>query len=122
MCLGDCDVDDDCKGNLVCFQRDKNEAVPGCDGGEDDGTPTDYCIADPSQPTRAPSVSTDGTTVNADSSLTSPFGMCRGDGNGNNDCKGNLVCFQRDKNEAVPGCDGGADDGTPTDDSISDPS
>jgi hypothetical protein len=24
--------DDDCEGDLVCFQRDENESVPGCFG------------------------------------------------------------------------------------------
>ena len=33
LCMGDCDDDDDCAGILKCFQRDANEAVPGCQGG-----------------------------------------------------------------------------------------
>lgn len=33
LCMGDCDSDDDCAGNLKCFQRDANVAVPGCQGG-----------------------------------------------------------------------------------------
>jgi len=35
QCQGDCDEDEDCAGNLVCFQRDAGEAVPSCQGGED---------------------------------------------------------------------------------------
>ncbi len=42
-CEGDCDDDDDCATGLVCYRRDKNGAVPGCDGGENDGSETDYC-------------------------------------------------------------------------------
>lgn len=43
-CRGDCDNDSHCKDGLVCFQRDPNEAVPGCDGGKSDSTSSDYCI------------------------------------------------------------------------------
>ena len=45
-CEGDCDVDTDCFGSLVCFQREKDEykEVPGCAGGSTDGSRTDYCI------------------------------------------------------------------------------
>ena len=43
ICEGDCDTDTDCRGNLVCFQRDSDPApVPGCIGTpEVDGS--DYC-------------------------------------------------------------------------------
>lgn len=42
LCEGDCDEDADCTGNLVCFQRDDGDNVPGCTGIADaDGT--DYC-------------------------------------------------------------------------------
>jgi cell division septation protein DedD len=42
LCEGDCDADADCDGNLVCFQRDDGNDVPGCIGVADaDGT--DYC-------------------------------------------------------------------------------
>ena len=51
-CEGDCDTDDDCMGNYVCFQREKDEYkdVPGCLGGTHDASRTDYCI-DPSTTT-----------------------------------------------------------------------
>jgi hypothetical protein len=42
---GDCDSNSDCRGDMVCFQRNENDPVPGCVGGEDDGSRTDYCIA-----------------------------------------------------------------------------
>jgi Trypsin len=29
-CQGDCDNDDDCQGDMVCFQRESSEWVPGC--------------------------------------------------------------------------------------------
>ena len=43
---GDCDSDSDCSGNFVCHQRDTDSwvAVPGCLGGEVDGTGYDYCF------------------------------------------------------------------------------
>jgi hypothetical protein len=31
-CQGDCDHDNDCIGNLQCFQRSNGEAIPGCAG------------------------------------------------------------------------------------------
>ena len=31
-CEGDCDDDDECAGNLICFQRNGFTAVPGCEG------------------------------------------------------------------------------------------
>jgi 6-phosphogluconolactonase (cycloisomerase 2 family) len=44
-CQGDCDVDEECEGSLVCFQRDGGDPVPGCLGGEDDESRTDYCVS-----------------------------------------------------------------------------
>ena len=40
-CQGDCDIDDDCEGSLVCQQRNGNEEVLGCSGSAD--WATDYC-------------------------------------------------------------------------------
>jgi hypothetical protein len=34
-CQGDCDVDEECEGALVCFQRGRGDPVPGCLGGEE---------------------------------------------------------------------------------------
>ena len=46
VCKGDCDSDDDCKGEYVCFKRRKNSfrKVPGCRGGRSDESGTDYCV------------------------------------------------------------------------------
>ncbi|CAB9505692.1 expressed unknown protein [Seminavis robusta] len=41
-CMADCDQDEDCYGNLVCFQRDGGEPVPGCLG--TDRGRSDYCV------------------------------------------------------------------------------
>ena len=55
---------DDCEGGHICFQRDANQAVPGCVGGESGASRTDYCIRDPTilsePPSGSPSVSPTG--------------------------------------------------------------
>lgn len=43
-CTGDCNRDRDCAGDLVCYQRGPYEAVPGCSGGEQGASKTDYCV------------------------------------------------------------------------------
>ena len=56
LCQGDCDNDQECLGNLVCYQRSGFEGVPGCLGGEDDSSANDYCVPPPggSNPTPSP--------------------------------------------------------------------
>ena len=54
-CEGDCDNNDQCADGLTCYQRDKNEEVPGCTGGGSDTSLTDYCIR-PAGPTAAPTI------------------------------------------------------------------
>jgi hypothetical protein len=101
MCQGDCDGDEDCQADLYCFQREQgNIVVPGCSGGEDDDTSSDYCIAFP--------------MVEANPGFTAPFGRCQGHCLTDDDCKSDLSCFQRGRKEAVPGCDGGQEDSTPS--------
>jgi hypothetical protein len=41
-CQGDCDVDTDCVGTLVCLQRSAGQVVPGCIGS--DASTTSYCV------------------------------------------------------------------------------
>jgi len=46
-CSGDCDSDDDCRGDLVCYERDDGDKspVPGCTKKEGRGSSGwDYCI------------------------------------------------------------------------------
>lgn len=111
-CEGDCDRDSDCAGDLVCFERDGNDAVPGCSGGSSDGSKTDYCIrkrddiSNPIDPNDPPV-----TFVSNPPKL----GICDGDCDRDSDCGGDLVCFQREANEEVPGCHGGSSDGSRTD-------
>jgi hypothetical protein len=54
LCGGDCDADGDCQDGLICFQRGANVPVPGCSGGSENESLTDYCVKDPSQFTSAP--------------------------------------------------------------------
>jgi hypothetical protein len=45
-CEGDCDVDTDCAGNLVCFKDNTQATVPGCSGTRAMGVNgyADYCV------------------------------------------------------------------------------
>jgi hypothetical protein len=45
LCEGECDNDDDCDGDLKCFQRDDFSPIPGCTGLGSEGS--DYCYAKP---------------------------------------------------------------------------
>ena len=92
-CEGDCDTDDDCVGNLLCYYRDGYESVPGCTGS---GTPGwDYCW----RPDNA-------LYVLGDELPEGSYGMCDGDCDSDADCEGDLVCELRDGTEVVPGCTG----------------
>ena len=97
MCQGDCDKDSDCSGGLTCFQRDGYEPVPGCSGLGKKGW--DYCT---NIKEKALDSSRNGGTG---------YGMCQGDCDKDSDCKAGLKCFQRDGDEAIPGCSGNAKNG-----------
>ena len=109
-CEGDCDgTTKDCKGSLVCFQRDKNEKVPGCKvGGKGDTKGYDYCY----NPKKATKKTTKkATKKNPSKSLKAlggdpkvKLGECEGDCDSDNNCKSGLKCFQRNGSELVPGC------------------
>lgn len=78
LCQGDCDSDFDCQGGLVCFQRNAQQAVPGCRGGEQDWSLTDYCVPKgwnqvPSQPQSS------GGDLPVAYSTHFPLGRCDGD-------------------------------------------
>ena len=164
-CEGDCDTDDDCAGDLVCFQRAWNDAIPGCHTESIDMTKTDYCVrkvdmdawsapsSGPSEPSSnvpspapslvspfddaptfgpslspsafpssetsatvpatlplsiAPSVGFPNVAFVRDQQPTDPkLGLCEGDCDTDADCAGNLVCYQRNRMQSVPGCVGG---------------
>ena len=49
-CQGDCDSDANCMKGLLCYQRNANEAVPGCTpGGAGDKSGYDYCYVPPAK-------------------------------------------------------------------------
>ena len=100
QCQGDCDLDSDCgEGPLLCFQRSGTEPVPGCSGPGQSGT--DYCYNAGATVTTLRYMGNDGIPA-----AQFPLGKCHGDCDSDNDCGGDLLCFQRDGTEAVPGCEG----------------
>lgn len=109
-CEGDCDIDADCAEDLVCFQRNRGDPVPACSG-----TPVsnwDYCVKPdpypnkPSDPSPPPRQRLQFVGNNGIPSDVFPLGKCQGDCDTDDECAGDLVCFQRDGNEHVPGCSG----------------
>lgn len=121
QCEGDCDNDDDCTGQLICFQKNSGGSgqVPGCAG--TDTTRVDFCIdpADIGAPTGSPPAPapTGGPRTAlfnyGPSPPTSvlPLGVCEGDCDADSDCASGLRCLQRGANAGpVPGCNG-RDDG-----------
>jgi hypothetical protein len=79
---GDCDSNSDCRGGMVCFQRNEHDPVPGCVGGENDGSRTDYCIAS-SAPAPSPTttvVTTGDKELKSSSSF--PLSECEGTSKG----------------------------------------
>eukprot|EP00980_Cylindrotheca_fusiformis_P006472 scaffold1377_cov126-Cylindrotheca_fusiformis.AAC.17 len=126
LCEGDCDFFTDCAKGLICHRRDAFEGVPGCIGGEEDFTNTDYCVFDvygegydrpTDSPTQNPTITNRpsitpipprplvffGSTPPADKY---PLQYCEGDCDIDEDCGEGLTCFQRDEYMPVPGCIG----------------
>mmetsp|Transcript_37633 Transcript_37633/g.91349 ORF Transcript_37633/g.91349 Transcript_37633/m.91349 type:complete len:87 (-) Transcript_37633:2913-3173(-) len=66
---------------MVCFQRGPNEKVPGCLGGESEGSRVDYCVLSKDRmgplPT-APPVSGPGVDKPIKWSTNFPLGECEG--------------------------------------------
>jgi hypothetical protein len=118
-CEGDCDSDLQCKGNLLCFQRNGIQAVPGCTGSGTSGR--DYCY-EPTAPVTVtvtsntqvtPVASTNTAITNifgrlrgSGCSKSRPCGVCEGDCDNNDECAGNLICYQKLGPGRVPGCSG----------------
>jgi hypothetical protein len=46
LCEGDCDSDDECVDDFVCFKRHRMsfKLVPSCRDGRSDKSGTDYCV------------------------------------------------------------------------------
>lgn len=95
----DCDADDECQGDLECFQRPQDDVspVPGCVGEGMAGR--DYCYraeANSLRP-RLPECSVD-----------SPCDICQGDCDNDDECAAGLSCSIRGAGELTPvfGCSG----------------
>ena len=99
QCQGDCDEDADCAEGLKCFQRDRNEDVPGCSGGRS-WPLMDYCY-DPQCESDLPPLDS---SYGHDGGTNIP--KCSGDCDEDGDCAAGLRCFQRTGNTRVPGCSG----------------
>lgn len=96
-CHGDCDNDNQCSGDLVCFFRDGSTDVPGCLGV---GQPNyDYCI-------RVSAITDYTVLVTFGKDPVNKLGHCAGDCDNDDECAGDLVCHQRDGTANVPGCGG----------------
>jgi hypothetical protein len=116
-CLGDCDNDSECEGNLKCYQRRRGasalDPIPGCSGSGRRGR--DYCYSpdstDPNDGSPSTGDSFGGSSIplvrpTRDCSDANLCGECEGDCDADTNCRGNLVCFQKDGYLDVPGCDG----------------
>lgn len=116
VCQGDCDNDDMCDFGLICYQRDANEPVPGCLGGDSFSSNSDFCIVDPmnipiaTQPTPSPTPTADLPRVEfvgkkGDPPEAFPLDVCQADCDSDQDCKYGLYCYDRkNKEDPTPGC------------------
>jgi hypothetical protein len=108
LCEGDCNSDNDCSGDWLCWQRDNREKIPGCMYLLYDTNSYDYCYN--------PSVKGDREILDKDRvgriELYSPAhtmiggARCEGQCESDADCRGKLICFVRGDTRAVPGCKG----------------
>mmetsp|Transcript_14348 Transcript_14348/g.34757 ORF Transcript_14348/g.34757 Transcript_14348/m.34757 type:complete len:269 (-) Transcript_14348:761-1567(-) len=102
-CQGDCDNDEDCNFGLICLQRNlRDKEVQGCFGDPDSigNGSLDFCIQ-PQDANTLVIVGDEGFPASA-----FPLNQCQGDCDADNDCAQGLTCFQRVRDEAVPGCTG----------------
>ena len=115
-CEGDCDSDSDCRGALICHQRNDGERTPGCYGAVP--VSDDFCYESTASCTFG------GDTV--DISKLTPYhnlgnnphqlasdpptklSLCEGHCRGDTDCGENLICHQRSLGEITHGCSGDA--------------
>lgn len=96
QCEGDCDKNDDCNDDLVCYFRNGDTPIPGCGG---DGISNyDYCVDLGSIP--PDHLATVGKNP------TQTLGQCQGDCDDHDDCAEGLVCHKRDGTSEIPGCQG----------------
>ena len=109
---GDCDSDSDCDPGLTCFQRSGTTAVPGCTGGGGgDRSDVDYCVGNPSSniDDGDDGAAEDGELADVAGDLDDAsilLGRCEADCDDDDECDSGLMCYQRDADEPIPGCNG----------------
>jgi len=96
---------------MVCFERDTFQQVPGCLGGQYDGSRVDYCVyptarSVPVSPPSLPPMIGSGGEKQIAWSTNFPLAECEGDCDYNEDCQDGLFCWQRSSGETIPGCSG----------------
>jgi PKD repeat protein len=123
LCQSDCDKDDDCENDLVCFHRSGEEDIPGCIGyNKPRFNKRDFCVLPSSRNVRTAPVPIPPSgavpvrvTQNSPASVVGnnglpatlyPLQRCQSDCDSDNDCAADLICFERNGNEAIPGCSG----------------
>ncbi len=94
-CEGNCNSDEDCSGDLVCYERNGYQPVPGCMGGSDGVQHFNYCIVP----------FPDLVDVENPDPLVK-LAKCHGECSSDDDCKDGLVCYDRKGYQQVPGCNG----------------
>jgi len=105
-CQGDCDDDDDCSGNLRCFDRydsdnTQDDPVPGCASpypGVEGISGMDYCY----DPTGLLVYVYENGEMFANKDQGKKLGNCQGDCDDNDDCAEGLVCGQRMTGDPIP--------------------
>jgi len=103
-CEGGCDTDDQCEGDLVCWQRSskRQNYPPGCSGHHPHrkGDSTGYCY-DPDRRIEA---------IQGEDPAN--LRECEGDCDSDKHCLGNLKCYTRVVDDPLPpGCKGSSDQG-----------
>ena len=93
-CQGDCDRDSHCKDDLICYERDGTEEIPGCSGGLTQTKGYDFCI----RPGDLEAWDEEGWPIKTwpEKNPVShyPLKRCQGDCDRDSHCEGNLVCFE----------------------------
>jgi hypothetical protein len=131
LCQGDCDNDDECLGDLICFQRN-GETIPGCADGDQVNGRADFCIENPSDGDGGDDNGGDNGDDNGGDNGGNnggdnggdngggnlqvanivgnnggggvfPLGLCQGDCDNDDECQDDLICFQRNGG-TIPGC------------------
>mmetsp|Transcript_20396 Transcript_20396/g.44559 ORF Transcript_20396/g.44559 Transcript_20396/m.44559 type:complete len:942 (-) Transcript_20396:165-2990(-) len=119
LCEGDCDSDEDCVPGLICYQRSGFDSVPGCSGGGDgDREDVDYCVPgaggdddeeEEEEGEEEAEEGGEGTIEDVGGDVEEgglQLGHCAADCDDDTECESGLICYQRDGDEAVPGCNG----------------